>query len=131
MPPGTTTWQSAVIWYSALAPSLRKGTLVAMLAAFLSPVLAQQNEEAAVLLRTIQALESLRYEIIQERSRFNATPEPTDEAELQTWRAIAQDMSLTLAEIELAIGSYQKRYRKVAGSAASPPASDMPPLLPE
>jgi hypothetical protein len=106
--------------------------LVATLAIFSPLSVAQQSQDVAVMLHTIQGLENLRYEILYERDRFNASPAPVGEAALETWRAVAEDIKLTLAEIEVALADLRQRYRDSGGAAVkAPPASEMPPLLPE
>ena len=106
--------------------------LVATLVVFAPLSVAQQSQDVAVMLHTIQGLENLRYEILYERDRFNASPAPVGEAALETWRAVAEDIKLTLAEIEVALADLRQRYRDSGGAAVkAPPASEMPPLLPE
>ena len=106
--------------------------LLATLVSFAPLSVAQQSQDVAMLLHTIQGLESLRYDILYERDRFNASPAPVGEAALETWRAVAEDIKLTLAEIEVALADLRQRYRDSGGAAVkAPPASEMPPLLPE
>ena len=106
--------------------------LVATLVVFAPLSVAQQSQDVAVMLHTIQGLESLRYEILYERDRFNASPAPVGEAALQTWRAVAEDIKITLAEIETALADVRQRYRDNDGAfVRAPPPSEMPPLLPE
>ena len=69
--------------------------LVATLLVFAPLSVAQQSQDVAVMLHTIQGLENLRYEILYERDRFNASPAPVGEAALETWRAVAEDIKLT------------------------------------
>ena len=106
--------------------------LLATLVSFAPLSVAQQSQDVAMLLHTIQGLESLRYDILYERDRFNASPAPVGEAALETWRAVAEDIKLTLAEIETALADLRQRYLDSGGIfARAPPASEMPPLLPE
>jgi predicted alpha/beta-hydrolase family hydrolase len=119
--------------YRALAGRcVPASVLLATLVVFAPLSAAQQTQDVAVMLHTIQGLESLRYEILYERDRFNASPAPVGEAALQTWRAVAEDIKATLTEIEAALADVRQRYRDSGGAfARAPPASDMPPLLPE
>ena len=119
--------------YCALAGRwVPRNVLLATLAAFAPLSTAQQSQDVAVMLHTIQGLENLRYEILYERDRFNASPVPVGEAALQNWRAVAEDIKLTLAEIEAALTDLRQRYHDGDGTfVRAPPASEMPPLLPE
>lgn len=109
-----------------------RSVLLATLVVFAPLSVAQQSQDVTVMLHTIQSLESLRYEILYERDRFNASPAPVGEAALETWRAVAEDIKLTLAEIETALADLRQRYRDSGGTfVRAPPASEMPPLLPE
>ena len=109
-----------------------RSVLLATLVVFAPLSVAQQSQDVAVMLHTIQGLENLRYEILYERDRFNASPAPIGEAALETWRAVAEDIKITIAEIEAALTDLRQRYRDSGGTFVSaPPASEMPPLLPE
>jgi hypothetical protein len=79
----------------------------------------------------IQGLQSLRYEILQEQARFDSTPRPTSQDELKVWKAIEQDMTMTLTEIDQSLADYQRQHSEMTDSAKAPPASKMPPLLPD
>ena len=118
--------------YAALALPLRRVIAVLLAAALAMPFVAQADEsEGQSLLRVIQGLESLRYEILQEQKRFRATPVPTDMNERELWQAISEDMTLTLAQIDAAINEHRQRLLEITGPVESPPPSAMPPLLPE
>ncbi len=91
----------------------------------------QQTDEETALLRSIQTLESLRYEIIKEQARYENSPTPTDEATLKTWRGIGEDMAATLAEIDLALKDYRQQYLELGGQPQIPRPEDMPALLPQ
>ena len=118
--------------YAALALPLRRVIAVLLAAALAMPFVAQADEsEGQSLLRVIQGLESLRYEILQEQKRFRATPVPTDMNERELWQAISEDMTLTLAQIDAAIKEHRQRLLEITGPVESPPPSAMPPLLPE
>ena len=118
--------------YATMALPLRQVIAVLLAAALAMPFAAQADEsEGQSLLRVIQGLESLRYEILQEQKRFRATPVPTDMNERELWQAISEDMTLTLAQIETAINEHRQRLLEITGPVESPPASAMPPLLPE
>jgi hypothetical protein len=109
-----------------------RSVLLATLVVFAPLSAAQQTQDVALMLHTIQGLENLRYEILYERDRFNTSPAPVGEAALQTWRAVAEDIKVTLAEIEAALAEFRQRYRDSGGTfVKAPPASEMPPLLPE
>ena len=111
---------------------LRQVIAVLLAAALAMPFAAQADEsEGQALLRVIQGLESLRYEILQEQKRFQATPVPTDMSERELWQAISEDMTLTLAQIDAAINEHRQRLLEITGPVESPPPSAMPPLLPE
>ena len=118
--------------YASIALRVRQ-VIVVLLAATLAATLVIQadGEESQSLLRVIQGLESLRYEILQEQKRFRATPAPTDVNERELWQAISEDMTLTLAQIDAAINEHRQRLLEIAGPVESPPPSAMPPLLPE
>ena len=118
--------------YATMALPLRQVIAVLLAAALAMPFAAQADEsEGQSLLRVIQGLESLRYEILQEQKRFRATPVPTDVNERELWQAISEDMTLTLAQIETAINEHRQRLLEITGPVESPPPSAMPPLLPE
>ena len=118
--------------YAALALPLRRVIAVLLAAALAMTFVAQADEsEGQSLLRVIQGLESLRYEILQEQKRFRATPVPTDMNERELWQAISEDMTLTLAQIDAAINEHRQRLLEITGPVESPPPSAMPPLLPE
>ena len=118
--------------YAALALPLRRVIAVLLAAALAMPFVAQADEsEGQSLLRVIQGLESLRYEILQEQKRFRATPVPTDMSERELWQAISEDMTLTLAQIDAAINEHRQQLLEITGPIESPPPSAMPPLLPE
>jgi hypothetical protein len=111
----------------------KSGTcLFAFLLTFFSSItLADLDQEQAALLRAIQGLQSLRYEILQEQVRFDSTPRPTSQDELKVWEAIEQDITMTLAEIDQSLSDYQRQYSELTDSAKAPPAAKMPPLLPD
>ena len=118
--------------YATMALPLRQVIAVLLAAALAMPFAAQADEsEGQALLRVIQGLESLRYEILQEQKRFRATPVPTDRNERELWQAISEDMTLTLAQIDAAINEHRQRLLEITGPVESPPPSAMPPLLPE
>jgi hypothetical protein len=118
--------------YATMALPLRQVIAVLLAAALAMPFAAQADEsEGQSLLRVIQGLESLRYEILQEQKRFRATPVPTDMNERELWQAISEDMTLTLAQIDAAINEHRQRLLEITGPVESPPPSAMPPLLPE
>ena len=118
--------------YATMALPLRQVIAVLLTAALAMPFAAQADEsEGQALLRVIQGLESLRYEILQEQKRFRATPVPTDMNERELWQAISEDMTLTLAQIDAAIKEHGQRLLEITGPVESPPPSAMPPLLPE
>ena len=118
--------------YATMALPLRQVIAVLLAAALAMPFAAQADEsEGQALLRVIQGLESLRYEILQEQKRFRATPVPTDMNERELWQAISEDMTLTLAQIDAAIQEHRQRLLEITGPVESPPPSAMPPLLPE
>ena len=118
--------------YATMASPLRQVIAVLLAAALAMPFVAQEDEsEGQSLLRVIQGLESLRYEILQEQKRFRATPVPTDMNERELWQAISEDMTLTLAQIDAAIKEHRQRLLEITGPVESPPPSAMPPLLPE
>jgi hypothetical protein len=118
--------------YATMALPLRQVIAVLLAAALAMPFAAQADEsEGQSLLRVIQGLESLRYEILQEQKRFRATPVPTDRNERELWQAISEDMTLTLAQIDAAINEHGQRLLEITGPVESPPPSAMPPLLPE
>ena len=118
--------------YATMALPLRQVIAVLLAAALAMPFAAQGDEsEGQALLRVIQGLESLRYEILQEQKRFRATPVPTDMNERELWQAISEDMTLTLAQIDAAINEHRQRLLEITGPVESPPPSAMPPLLPE
>ena len=115
-----------------MALPLRQVIAVLLVAALAMPFAAQADKsEGQALLRVIQRLESLRYEILQEQKRFRATPVPTDMNERELWQAISEDMTLTLAQIDAAIKEHRQRLLEITGPVESPPPSAMPPLLPE
>ncbi len=89
------------------------------------------QSESESLLRVIQGLESLRYEILQEQKRFQATPIPTATEELELWQAISEDITLTLAQIDAAIAEHRQRLLEISGPVEAPPPAAMPPPLPE
>ena len=118
--------------YATMALPLRQVIAALLAAALAMPFAAQADEsEGQALLRVIQGLESLRYEILQEQKRFRATPVPTDMNERELWQAISEDMTLTLAQIDAAIKEHRQRLLEITGPVESPPPSAMPPLLPE
>ncbi len=118
--------------YATMALPLRQVIAVLLAAALAMPFAAQADEsEGQSLLRVIQGLESLRYEILQEQKRFRATPVPTDMNERELWQAISEDMTLTLAQIDAATKEHRQRLLEITGPVESPPPSAMPPLLPE
>ena len=118
--------------YATMALPLRQGIAVLLATALAMPFAAQADEsEGQSLLRVIQGLESLRYEILQEQKRFRATPVPTDMNERELWQAISEDMTLTLEQIDAAINEHRQRLLEITGPVESPPPSAMPPLLPE
>jgi len=118
--------------YATMALPLRQVIAVLLAAALAMPFAAQGDEsEGQALLRVIQGLESLRYEILQEQKRFRATPVPTDMNERELWQAISEDMTLTLEQIDAAINEHRQRLLEITGPVESPPPSAMPPLLPE
>ena len=118
--------------YATMALPLRQVIAVLLAAALAMPFAAQADEsEGQSLLRVIQGLESLRYEILQEQKRFRATPVPTDRNERELWQAISEDMTLTLAQIDAAINEHRQQLLEITGPVESPPPSAMPPLLPE
>ena len=118
--------------YATMALPLRQVIAVLLAAALAMPFAAQADEsEGQSLLRVIQGLESLRYEILQEQKRFRATPVPTDMNERELWQAISEDMTLTLAQIDAAINEHRQQLLEITGPVESPPPSAMPPLLPE
>ena len=118
--------------YATMVLPLRQVIAVLLAAALAMPFAAQADEsEGQALLRVIQSLESLRYEILQEQKRFRATPVPTDMNERELWQAISEDMTLTLAQIDAAIKEHGQRLLEITGPVESPPPSAMPPLLPE
>ena len=118
--------------YATMALPLRQVIAALLAAALAMPFAAQADEsEGQSLLRVIQGLESLRYEILQEQKRFRATPVPTDMNERELWQAISEDMTLTLAQIDAAINEHRQRLLEITGPVESPPPSAMPPLLPE
>ena len=118
--------------YATMALPLRQVIAVLLAAALAMPFAAQADEsEGQALLRVIQGLESLRYEILQEQKHLRATPMPTDMNERELWQAISEDMTLTLAQIDAAIKEHRQRLLEITGPVESPPPSAMPPLLPE
>ena len=118
--------------YASIALRVRQVIAVLLAATLAAPVVIQADgDESQSLLRVIQGLESLRYEMLQEQKRFRATPVPTDVNERELWQAISEDMTLTLAQIETAINEHRQRLLEITGPVESPPASAMPPLLPE
>ena len=118
--------------YASIALRVRQVIVVLLAATFAAPLVLQADgEESQSLLRVIQGLESLRYEILQEQKRFRATPAPTDVNERELWQAISEDMTLTLAQIDAAINEHRQRLFEITGPVESPPPSAMPPLLPE
>ena len=106
-------------------------SLVLSMSFFAFSAFGQQTDEETALLRSIQTLESLRYEIIQEQARYENSPTPTDEATLKTWRGIGEDMAATLAEIDLALRDYRQQYLELSGQPQIPRPEDMPALLPQ
>jgi len=115
-----------------MALPLRRVIAVLLAAVLAMPFAAQADEgEGQSLLRVIQGLESLRYEILQEQKRFRAAPVPTDMSERELWQAISEDMTLTLAQIDAAINEHRQQLLEITGPVESPPPSAMPPLLPE
>ena len=118
--------------YASIALRVRQVIAVLLAATLAAPLVIQADgDESQSLLRVIQGLESLRYEMLQEQKRFRATPVPTDVNERELWQAISEDMTLTLAQIETAINEHRQRLLEITGPVESPPASAMPPLLPE
>ena len=118
--------------YASITLRVRQVIVVLLAATFAAPLVIQADgDESQSLLRVIQGLESLRYEILQEQKRFRATPVPTDVNERELWQAISEDMTLTLAQIDAAINEHRQRLLEIAGPVESPPPSAMPPLLPE
>ena len=118
--------------YASIALRVRQVIVVLLAATFAAPLVIQADgDESQSLLRVIQGLESLRYEILQEQKRFRATPAPTDVNERELWQAISEDMTLTLAQIDAAINEHRQRLFEITGPVESPPPSAMPPLLPE
>ena len=118
--------------YASIALRVRQVIAVLLAATLAAPVVIQADgDESQSLLRVIQGLESLRYEMLQEQKRFRATPVPTDVNERELWQAISEDMTLTLAQIETAINEHRQRLLEITGPVESPPPSAMPPLLPE
>ena len=106
-------------------------SLVLSMSLFAFEAFGQQTDEETALLRSIQTLESLRYEIIQEQARYENSPTPTDEATLKAWRGIGEDMAATLAEIDLALRDYRQQYLELSGQPQIPRPEDMPALLPQ
>lgn len=106
-------------------------SLVLSMSFFAFEAFGQQTDEETALLRSIQTLESLRYEIIQEQARYENSPTPTDEATLKAWRGIGEDMAATLAEIDLALRDYRQQYLELSGQPQIPRPEDMPALLPQ
>jgi len=118
--------------YASIALRVRQVIAVLLAATLAAPLVIQADgDESQSLLRVIQGLESLRYEMLQEQKRFRATPVPTDVNGRELWQAISEDMTLTLAQIETAINEHRQRLLEITGPVESPPASAMPPLLPE
>ena len=118
--------------YASIALRVRQLIVVLLAATFAAPLVIQADgDESQSLLRVIQGLESLRYEILQEQKRFRATPAPADVNERELWQAISEDMTLTLAQIDAAIKEHRQRLLEITGPVESPPPSAMPPLLPE
>ena len=118
--------------YATMAFPLRQVITFLLATALTMPFVAQADEgDSQSLLRVIQGLESLRYEILQEQKRFRATPVPTDMNERELWQAISEDMTLTLAQIDAAINEHRQQLLEITGPVESPPPSAMPPLLPE
>ena len=118
--------------YASIALRVRQLIVVLLAATFAAPLVIQADgDESQSLLRVIQGLESLRYEILQEQKRFRATPAPADVNERELWQAISEDMTLTLAQIDAAINEHRQRLLEITGPVESPPPSAMPPLLPE
>ena len=118
--------------YASIALRVRQVIAVLLAATLAAPLVIQADgDESQSLLRVIQGLESLRYEMLQEQKRFRATPVPTDVNERELWQAISEDMTLTLAQIETAINEHRQRLLEITGPVESPPPSAMPPLLPE
>ena len=111
---------------------LRPLMLILLFAALALPIQGQADQsESESLLRVIQGLESLRYEILQEQKRFQATAMPAGVEELEQWRAISEDVTLTLAQIDAAITEHRQRFLEIADPVEAPPPAAMPPLLPE
>ena len=98
---------------------------------FTTDVIAQGVNESASILRTIQALENLRYEIQEESLRFKRAPKPTSNDSQKTWYAIKEDFEKTLKEIDKAISVHRKLYSGLINLESLPLESSMPPLLPE
>lgn len=118
--------------YASIASPLRQVIMMLLAAVLAIPMVIQADgDESQSLLRVIQGLESLRYEMLQEQKRFRATPVPTDVNGRELWQAISEDMTLTLAQIETAINEHRQRLLEITGPVESPPPSAMPPLLPE
>ena len=118
--------------YASIALRVRQVIVVLLAATLAAPLVIQADgDESQSLLRVIQGLESLRYEILQEQKRFRATPAPTDVNERELWQAISEDMTLTLAQIDAAVNEHRQRLFEITGPVESPPPSAMPPLLPE
>ena len=111
---------------------LRSLMRILLFAALALPIQGQADQnESESLLRVIQGLESLRYEILQEQKRFQATLMPAGVEELELWRAISEDITLTLAQIDTAITEHRQRCLEIKGPVDAPPPSAMPTLLPE
>ncbi len=106
-------------------------SLVLSMSFFAFEAFGQQTDEETALLRSIQTLESLRYEILLEQARYENSPTPTDEATLKAWRGIGEDMAATLAEIDLALRDYRQQYLELSGQPRIPRPEDMPALLPQ
>ncbi len=106
-------------------------SLVLSMSFFAFEAFGQQTDEETALLRSIQTLESLRYEILLEQARYENSPTPTDEATLKAWRGIGEDMAATLAEIDLALRDYRQQYLELSGQPQIPRPEDMPALLPQ
>lgn len=107
------------------------GALVLYMSFFGFAAFGQQIDEETALLRSIQTLESLRYEITQEQNRYENSQPPTDEATLKTWRGIGEDMAATLEEIDLALRIHRQQYLELSGQPQIPRPEDMPALLPQ
>ena len=118
--------------HTGVSGYLRPLMRILLFAALALPIQGQADQnESESLLRVIQGLESLRYEILQEQKRFQATPMPAGVEELELWRAISEDITLTLAQIDTAITEHRQRFLEIKGPVDAPPPSAMPPLLPE